>query len=260
MMAAAGTGRRGRRSCLSITGARLASAHSRVGGRRCNFTNRHAAAEHYLSQNPGFCRSALARYPSEPLHRSCRAPWRALSRGTARATVLRPVFTRHSRAAATGVRHSRRTARTPVRRPIGSHRPRPRATSTPSSHRRALRRGHRPGHLRFASVVIATGGLAVPLLGARRSAMRWPGSSASPSWRPAGPGAARARPGGDGRAGAPGRRRLRVGRSVAGRAAAAPRFAERALVTSPGVVRPGHPPESQAIGSFSPTPRLARAG
>jgi predicted Rossmann fold flavoprotein len=32
------------------------------GGGRCNFTNMRASAEHYLSANPGFCRSALARY------------------------------------------------------------------------------------------------------------------------------------------------------------------------------------------------------
>jgi len=32
------------------------------GGGRCNFTNIHAAPENYLSANPNFCKSALARY------------------------------------------------------------------------------------------------------------------------------------------------------------------------------------------------------
>ena len=32
------------------------------GGGRCNFTNIHASAENYLSENPNFCKSALARY------------------------------------------------------------------------------------------------------------------------------------------------------------------------------------------------------
>lgn len=32
------------------------------GGGRCNFTNMYASAENYLSQNPHFCKSALARY------------------------------------------------------------------------------------------------------------------------------------------------------------------------------------------------------
>jgi predicted Rossmann fold flavoprotein len=36
------------------------------GGGRCNFTNLNASAENYLSQNPDFCKSALARYtPSD---------------------------------------------------------------------------------------------------------------------------------------------------------------------------------------------------
>jgi predicted Rossmann fold flavoprotein len=33
------------------------------GGGRCNFTNLHAGPDNYLSEEPAFCRSALARYP-----------------------------------------------------------------------------------------------------------------------------------------------------------------------------------------------------
>src|ERR1700751_4541892 len=32
------------------------------GGGRCNFTNLHCGPENFLSENPDFCRSALARY------------------------------------------------------------------------------------------------------------------------------------------------------------------------------------------------------
>jgi hypothetical protein len=32
------------------------------GGGRCNFTNRDAKPENFISENPGYCRSALARY------------------------------------------------------------------------------------------------------------------------------------------------------------------------------------------------------
>lgn len=35
------------------------------GGGRCNFTNRDVGPTHFLSENPAFCRSALARYPSQ---------------------------------------------------------------------------------------------------------------------------------------------------------------------------------------------------
>jgi len=39
------------------------------GGGRCNFTNLYAKPENYLSGNPHFCRSALARYtPSISSH------------------------------------------------------------------------------------------------------------------------------------------------------------------------------------------------
>jgi predicted Rossmann fold flavoprotein len=35
------------------------------GGGRCNFTNRHVTPEHFVSANPHFCKSALAGYTSE---------------------------------------------------------------------------------------------------------------------------------------------------------------------------------------------------
>src|ERR1700754_1140917 len=35
------------------------------GGGRCNFTNRDAGPANFLSENPNFCRSALARYSSQ---------------------------------------------------------------------------------------------------------------------------------------------------------------------------------------------------
>jgi hypothetical protein len=62
MMAAATAGRRGR-SVLVIEHYRVVGEKIRIsGGGRCNFTNVHAGAANYLSANPDFCRSALARY------------------------------------------------------------------------------------------------------------------------------------------------------------------------------------------------------
>jgi predicted Rossmann fold flavoprotein len=37
------------------------------GGGRCNFTNLHVTAEHYFSSNPHFCRSALARFTPQDM-------------------------------------------------------------------------------------------------------------------------------------------------------------------------------------------------
>ncbi|MEK6592841.1 MAG: NAD(P)/FAD-dependent oxidoreductase [Pseudomonadota bacterium] len=62
MMCAAQAGRRGRRVLLIEHYHKLGEKIRISGGGRCNFTNLHCAPEHFLSQNPHFCRSALARY------------------------------------------------------------------------------------------------------------------------------------------------------------------------------------------------------
>ena len=62
MMCAAQAGSRGRRVLLVDHSARLGERIRISGGGRCNFTNRTVSAENYLSQNPHFCRSALARF------------------------------------------------------------------------------------------------------------------------------------------------------------------------------------------------------
>ena len=62
MMCAAQAGQRGRR-VLVIEHYHLLGEKIRIsGGGRCNFTNTGAGPGNYLSQNPDFCRSALARY------------------------------------------------------------------------------------------------------------------------------------------------------------------------------------------------------
>ena len=62
MMCAAQAGARGRRVLLLDHAAKLGERIRISGGGRCNFTNRHVGAENFLSQNPHFCRSALARF------------------------------------------------------------------------------------------------------------------------------------------------------------------------------------------------------
>jgi hypothetical protein len=62
MMCAAQAGLRGRRVLIIDHSARLGERIRISGGGRCNFTNRNVGAENYLSQNPHFCRSALARF------------------------------------------------------------------------------------------------------------------------------------------------------------------------------------------------------
>jgi predicted Rossmann fold flavoprotein len=62
MMCAAQAGRRGRRVLLIDHAEKIGERIRISGGGRCNFTNRNVSAENFLSQNPHFCRSALARF------------------------------------------------------------------------------------------------------------------------------------------------------------------------------------------------------
>jgi predicted Rossmann fold flavoprotein len=62
MMCAATAGGRGRRVVLIEHCAKVGEKIRISGGGRCNFTNLHATHGDFLSRNPDFCRSALARY------------------------------------------------------------------------------------------------------------------------------------------------------------------------------------------------------
>jgi predicted Rossmann fold flavoprotein len=62
MMCAAQAGQRGRRVLLIDHYPKLGEKIRISGGGRCNFTNINAGPGNFLSQNPDFCRSALARY------------------------------------------------------------------------------------------------------------------------------------------------------------------------------------------------------
>ncbi len=62
MMCAMTAAQRGRKVILLDHAAKLAEKIRISGGGRCNFTNLNAAPENYLSGNPHFCRSALARF------------------------------------------------------------------------------------------------------------------------------------------------------------------------------------------------------
>ncbi|MCV2361033.1 NAD(P)/FAD-dependent oxidoreductase [Paucibacter sp. TC2R-5] len=58
-------GQRGQRVLVIDHAERLAEKIRISGGGRCNFTNRDVGPANFLSENPAFCRSALARYSSQ---------------------------------------------------------------------------------------------------------------------------------------------------------------------------------------------------
>lgn len=62
LMCAIEAGKRGRRVWLIDHRAKIAEKIRISGGGRCNFTNLHTQPQSYLSQNPHFCKSALRRY------------------------------------------------------------------------------------------------------------------------------------------------------------------------------------------------------
>jgi hypothetical protein len=66
MMCAIEAGKRGRRVALLDHAERVGKKILISGGGRCNFTNIHTRAENFLSENPHFAKSALARFtPSD---------------------------------------------------------------------------------------------------------------------------------------------------------------------------------------------------
>src|SRR5246127_1336122 len=64
LMAAITAGQRGRRVLVLDHADRIGKKILISGGGRCNFTNLNCTADHFLSCNPHFARSALARYTS----------------------------------------------------------------------------------------------------------------------------------------------------------------------------------------------------
>ena len=65
LMCAIESGKRGRRVCLLDHSKKIAEKIRISGGGRCNFTNIHTKPDRFLSQNPHFCRSALSRYTAQ---------------------------------------------------------------------------------------------------------------------------------------------------------------------------------------------------
>lgn len=65
MMCAAQAGARGRSVLLIDHTSKLGERIRISGGGRCNFTNRQVSPANYLSQNPHFCRSALSRFTQQ---------------------------------------------------------------------------------------------------------------------------------------------------------------------------------------------------
>ena len=154
LMCAIEAGRRGRRVWVVEHANKLGKKILMSGGGRCNFTNLDIQPENYLSDNPRFCRSALARYTQ----------WDFIARVQAHGIAyhekeLGQLFCDESSklilrmllddCAAAGVRLSTDTSITAV---------------TPVDGGFELKSTQGP--VRCASLVVASGGLSIPKMGA----------------------------------------------------------------------------------------------
>ena len=153
LMSAIEAGKRGRSVLVLDHNSRIGEKIRISGGGRCNFTNRDSSPGHYLSQNPHFCKSALARFTSADFlgllaeHRikvEERAHGQMFCAGGAKSVV--DMLEREARAANVLIRME-----SPL---VDVHRD--------GAFRVRLSRGT----LTAASLVVASGGLSYPKLGA----------------------------------------------------------------------------------------------
>ncbi len=161
MMSAAVAGQLGRRVVLLDHAPRLAEKIRISGGGRCNFTNLHVAPDNYLSANPHFCRSALARYTPRDfleLLGRYRVAWHEKHRGQ--------LFCVHSSEAVIDVLTSECEAgNIKWRRPV-------QVAAVQRSVEGKFTLETSGGMVRTQALIIATGGLSIPKIGASDFAYR----------------------------------------------------------------------------------------
>ena len=153
LMCAIRAGQRGRRVLLLDHAEKVGKKILISGGGRCNFTNRDSRPEAFLSANPHFCKSALARYTQHDfiaLVEKHGIAWhektlgQLFCDGSARQIVS--MLLAEADAVGVDVRVAHRI------------------TGIEKSDRFAVRTDH--GDFDAASVVLATGGLSIPKMGA----------------------------------------------------------------------------------------------
>ncbi|AMM18274.1 hypothetical protein AX768_23260 [Burkholderia sp. PAMC 28687] len=160
MMCAAVAAQNGRRVVLIDHAERLAEKIRISGGGRCNFTNINAGPANFLSANPHFCRSALARYTPQDflaLLRRHRVAWHEKHKGQ--------LFCDDSSESIIQVLKSEcDTGGVTWRRPVG--------IDTISHDGARFTLATTAGAMSCAALVVATGGLSIPKIGATDFAYR----------------------------------------------------------------------------------------
>jgi hypothetical protein len=166
LMCAIEAGKRGRRVLVLERNAEVGRKILISGGGRCNFTNLGAGPEHFLSENPDFCRSALVRYtPADFIalidKHGVRFHEKKLGQLFCDGSARQIVALLLAEAQAAGVRIQTGCEVESVRGPGSFTRGAGGFTLATSE-----------GELACASLVLATGGLSIPKLGATDFALR----------------------------------------------------------------------------------------
>lgn len=162
LMCAATAGHLGQRVVL-LDHARTIAEKIRIsGGGRCNFTNLGATPRQFLSENPAFCRSALARYtPADflDLLRRHGVAWHEKHKGQL-------FCDESSQAIITMLRDECASARVSLRHPVKV------AAIEAHGEREGFRLSTDGGLIDCAALIIAAGGLSIPAIGASDFAYR----------------------------------------------------------------------------------------
>ncbi|HET8596607.1 MAG TPA: NAD(P)/FAD-dependent oxidoreductase, partial [Castellaniella sp.] len=160
MMAAAVAGQRGLRVVLIDHAERLAEKIRISGGGRCNFTNLGASPAQFLSRNPDFCRSALRGYGPQDfldLLRSHGVSWHEKHRGQL-------FCDDSSESVIEMLRRECQRGNVAWRMPC--------AVQSVSRDGAGFALATEGGAIRAAQLVLATGGMAIPQLGATDFSLR----------------------------------------------------------------------------------------
>lgn len=158
LMCAAVAAQRGKRVVLIDHATRLAEKIRISGGGRCNFTNLYATPANFLSENPHFCKSALSRYTPHDflsLLKRYQISWHEKHKGQlfcddSAEDIIRMLKAECDRG---GVEWRMGCKVDDVQREVDG-----------ASNRFVLRTG--TGQIKTGQVVIATGGLSIPKIGA----------------------------------------------------------------------------------------------
>lgn len=173
LMCAIEAGKRGRRVLVLDKANKVGKKILMSGGGRCNFTNYHVSPERYLSHNPHFCKSALSRFTQwdfVALVKKHRIPFHEKTLGQLfcdnKASDIVTMLLTECEAAGARIQLQTTITRI-VREDDGRF-----VVSTDNQ------------TFRCHSLVIATGGLSIPTMGASAFAWQVAEQFALPTWKP----------------------------------------------------------------------------